>query len=236
MEKDLEELEKRLGITFQKKELLKRALTHSSYRIAHREEVSEDNEKLEFIGDAVLNLCISLLLYEKFPQDREGDLTKKRSYLVCKERLIKVAEKLGILDFLLMGRREKALEMKSKLNMAGRALEAIIGAIYLDQGLEKACEVVRSLFGKYLKTMRASLLSDYKTKLQEFLQKERGVIPIYEIVEIKGPPHKPEIEIAVKLGGEVLATAKGLSRKEAENLAAKKALFKLKKIKTSKGI
>lgn len=234
MKRSLEDLERRLGVTFRDKELLKRALTHSSYKITHKDEVSEDNERLEFIGDAVLNLCISLLLYEKFPQDREGDLTKKRAYLVCKERLIKVAEKLEILDFLFMGRRERALEKKSKLNMAGRALEAIIGAIYLDQGLEKTCEVVNSLFGRYLKTLRASLLSDYKTKLQEFLQKEKGEIPLYEIVEMRGPSHKPEIEIAVKVGGEVLAIAKGSSRKEAENLAAKKALLKLRRIKKQK--
>ncbi len=229
MEKNLEELEKRIGVTFKNKELLKRALTHSSYRIVHRNEVSEDNERLEFIGDAVLNLCISLWLYEKFPKDREGDLTKKRSYLVCKDRLIKIADTLGLLEFLLMGRRERSLEKKSKLNMAGKALEAIIGALYLDQGLDKTYEVVKKLFGKYLRTLRAPLLSDYKTKLQEFIQKEIGQIPTYEIVEIKGPSHKPEIEIAVKLGQEVLAKAKGASRKEAENLAAKKALFKLKR-------
>lgn len=231
MEKGLEELEKKLGITFQNKELLRRALTHSSYWITHRDEVSEDNERLEFIGDAVLNLCVSLWLYEKFPRDREGDLTKKRAYLVCKERLIKVSENLGILDFLLIGRREKSLEMKSKLNMAGRALEALIGAIYFDQGLEKACEVIRRLFGKYLRTLRASLLSDYKTKLQEFLQRERGLVPTYEIVGMRGPSHKPEIEIIVKIGEEILASAKGSSRKEAENLAAKKALLKLKRKK-----
>ncbi len=224
-------MENRLGITFHNKEFLKRALTHSSYRISHKNEVLEDNERLEFIGDAVLNLCISLLLYEKFPKDREGDLTKKRAYLVCKERLIKVSEELGVLDFLLMGRREKALEMKSKLNMAGRALEAIIGAIFLDQGLESACETVKRLFSKYLKTLKPYHLSDYKTKLQEFLQKERGLLPFYEVVEMKGPAHKPEIEIVVKVGEEVLASAKGFSRKEAENLAAKKALLKLKRLK-----
>lgn len=233
MEKSLEELENRLGITFHNKEFLKRALTHSSYRISHKKEVLEDNERLEFIGDAVLNLCISLLLYEKFPNDREGALTQKRAYLVCKERLIRVAEELGILDFLLMGRREKSLEMKSKLNMAGRALEAIIGAIFLDQGLEVTCQTIKKLFSKYLKTLKPHHLLDYKTKLQEYLQREKGLIPHYEVIEMKGPAHKPEIEITVKVGEKILASAKGSSRKEAENLAAKKALLKLKKTKKS---
>lgn len=229
MEEHFQELETVLGVNFKNKELLKRALTHSSYRISHKHEDLEDNERLEFVGDALLNLCISLLLYERFPKDREGDLTKKRAYLVCKERLVKVAESLRLPEFLLTGRREKTLELKSRLNMAGRAVEALIGAIFLDQGLDKACEVVNKLFSPYFKTLKAKPLGDAKSRLQEYLQKEKGVIPVYEVIEIKGPAHKPEIEVVVKVGDEVLAQAKGTSRKEAENLAAKKALSKLKK-------
>jgi len=229
MENPLEELEERLGVTFQNKELLREALTHSSYRIVHRDKVKEDNERLEFIGDAVLNLCVSLILFKKFPEDREGDLTKKRAYLVCKERLIKLAEEFELLNYIYMGRRERGLEKKSQLNIAGRALEALIGAYFLDQGLEKTCEFVKKLFSKSLRKLKSSSLVDYKTRLQEYLQKERGLVPVYEVLEIKGPSHKPEIKVAVKVGDEVLATSKGSSRKEAENLAAKKALLKLKK-------
>lgn len=229
MVREPEELENLLGITFTNKNLLKQALTHSSYRLCHKEEGLEDNERLEFIGDAVLSLCISFYLYEKFPKDREGELTKKRAYLVCKERLIKVAEALKLEEFILLGRREQSLDPKSKKNIAGRTLEALIGALFIDQGLERTCEVVKKLFSPYFRTLKASKITDYKTKLQEFLQKNRGEIPTYEVIEIKGPAHRPQIEVAVKVVGEVLALAKGASRKEAENLAAKKALYKLKR-------
>lgn len=228
-EEDFQELEKALGVSFRDKELLKRALTHSSYRISHRHEVPEDNERLEFVGDALLNLCVSLILYERFPADREGDLTKKRAYLVCKERLVKVAEALRLHEFLLTGAREKNLDLKSRLNMAGRAVEAIIGAIFLDQGLEKTCEVVNRIFAPYLRSLKLRSLSDAKSRLQEYLQKARGLIPAYEVLKITGPAHKPEIEVAVKVGEEIIAKAKGASRKEAENLAAKRALNKLKR-------
>lgn len=232
MENSFSELEKILEVNFNDKLLLKKALTHSSYRIAHKEEKLEDNERLEFIGDAVLNLCISLLLYKKFPTDREGDLTKKRAYLVCKERLIKIAEKIDMLNFIYMGRREQGLDQKSKLNIAGRAVEALLGALFLDQGLEKTCKIVEKLFSPYLRRLKsAESISDYKTKLQELLQKEKGIIPLYEVVEIKGPSHKPRIKISLKLGDQVLAEATGASKKEAENLAAKKALISLLKEK-----
>lgn len=235
MENPFSQLEELLEITFRDKTLLKRALTHSSYRIAHKEEKLEDNERLEFIGDAVLNLCISLLLYKKFPLDREGDLTKKRAYLVCKERLIKIAEKIHLLDYILMGRREQGLDQKSRLNIAGRAVEALFGALFLDQGLEKTCKVVEKLFSFYLRRLKsADSISDYKTKLQELLQKKRGLIPFYEVIEIKGPSHKPRIKIALKIGDQILAEAIGASKKEAENLAAKKALHLLFKDKKEK--
>ncbi|MFN4197344.1 MAG: ribonuclease III, partial [Caldimicrobium sp.] len=183
-------------------------------------------------GDAVLNLCVSLLLYKKFPTVREGDLTKKRAYLVCKERLIEIAEKLNLIDFVLMGKREKGLELKSKLNIAGRALEALIGALFLDQGLEKTYLVVEKLFTPYIKKLKSSKnLQDYKTKFQEIIQKERGVIPQYKVLKIIGPSHKPKIKVALKVGDEVLSQAVGMSKKEAENLAAKKALLKILKQK-----
>lgn len=229
MDKPVEELEAILGITFKNKELLKTALMHSSYRLSHKDKVVEDNERLEFIGDAVLNLCISLYLYQKFPADREGDLTKKRAYLVCKDRLIKVAEGLALLDYIYLGKRERALELKSKKNIAGRTLEAIFGAIFLDQGLEVTCQIVRKLLSPYFRGLRVSRITDYKTKLQEVLQKTLGGVPTYEVLEITGPAHKPVIEVVVKVNDEILARAKGASKKEAENLAAKKALYKLKK-------
>lgn len=235
MENSLDQLEEILGVTFKDKKLLRKALTHSSYRIAHRKENLEDNERLEFIGDAVLNLCISLLLFQRFPTDKEGDLTKKRAHLVCKERLVKIAGKLDLINYLLMGKREQGLELKSKLNMAGRALEALLGALFLDQGLEKTLPLIEKLYLPYLKRLKSiDTIRDYKTKLQEFLQKEKGVIPFYEVVKISGPSHKPRFKVALKIGETLIAQALGPSKKEAENLAAKKALFLLKKEKDLK--
>jgi ribonuclease-3 len=228
MQKNLEEFEKILDFTFQNKELLKTALTHRSYKICHRELKLEDNERLEFLGDAILNLCISLLLFQKFPEDKEGDLTKKRAYLVCKSTLIKVAKKIKLLDYIFLGKREEKLDKKSKENISARALEAVIGALFLDGGLEVTCERIKKWFGPFFRRFPKTPPHDYKTRLQEVLQKKYNQRPTYEVISVSGPPHNPKFEIAVKLNGEILAKAKGSSKKEAEILAAKKALKVLK--------
>jgi len=224
----LEELEKLIEFRFQNKELLRTALTHRSYKISHKELALEDNERLEFLGDAVLNLCISQLIFQKYQEDQEGVLTKKRAYLVCKNTLIKVAKKLNLLDYLYLGKREEKLDPKSKENIAARALEALIGAIFLEGGLEVACECVKTWFKPYLAKFPKIVGYDYKTELQEFLQSKYHERPEYEVVSISGPPHNPKFEVVVKLKDQILGRAKGPSKKEAENLAAKKALKQLK--------
>ncbi len=226
--RSLQELEAALGLEFKNKELLKTALTHSSYRACYKNLGVQDNEKLEFLGDAVLNLCISLYLYNRYPEDREGELTKKRAYLVCKDTLIKVAKKLKLLDFIYLGRREKKLDLKSKENISARTMEALIGAIFLEFGLETTCEKIRKWFAPYLRGRKASF-KDYKTRLQEFSQKHYGTRPEYQVVKVLGPAHSPKFEVEVKIEDKVLARARGGSKKEAENLAAKKALHCLKK-------
>ena len=228
--RSLQELESALGLEFKNKELLKTALTHSSYRACYKKLGVQDNEKLEFLGDAVLSLCISLYLYKKYPEDSEGELTKKRAYLVCKDTLIKVANKLGLLDFIYLGRRERRLDIKSKQNISARAVEALIGAIFLEFGLETSCEKIRKWFIPYLRGRKASF-KDYKTRLQEFSQKCFGTRPEYQVVKVLGPAHSPKFEVEVKIEDKVLAKARGSSKKEAENLAAKKALNCLKKNK-----
>lgn len=228
MEKDLEELEKIIEFQFRNKELLKTALTHRSYKISHKELDLEDNERLEFLGDAVLNLCISQWIFHKYQKDQEGVLTKKRAYLVCKATLIKVAKKLNLLDYLYLGKREQHLDLKSKENIAARALEALIGAIFLESGLEVACEKVKTWFKPYLLRLPKTIGYDYKTELQEFLQSKYHERPEYEVVSVSGPPHNPKFEVVVKINGQILGKGKGPSKKEAENLAAKKALKQLK--------
>lgn len=228
MEKDLSEFEKLLGISFKNKELLKTALTHRSYRISHKEEIREDNERLEFLGDAVLNLCTSWWIFSKYSLESEGELSKKRAYLVCKETLIKIAKKLKLLDYIFLGKREEKLDLKSKYNIAGRTMEALIGAIFLEKGFEETCEKLKVWFKPYLNQLSRKTFKNYKTQLQEFLQKEYGMGPLYRVLSVSGPSHQPCFEVEVLVGDKILAKAKGNSKKSAENLAAKKALKILK--------
>ncbi len=229
MEKDLSEFESLLGISFKNKELLKTALTHRSYRVSHKSEVKEDNERLEFLGDAVLNLCSSIWVFSKYPLESEGELSKKRAYLVCKETLIKIAERLKLMNYIFLGKREEKLDLKSKYNIAGRTVEALIGAIFLERGFEETCEKIKTWFKPYLVQLSKRSFKDYKTQLQEWSQKELGISPFYKVLKISGPPHKPCFEVEVWLGEEVLARARGNSKKDAETLAAKKALKIVKK-------
>jgi len=226
---NLEELEAKLNLNFKDKSLLQTALTHSSYRLKKKDSRIVDNERLEFLGDAVLNLCVSQLLYAKFPDDKEGDLTRKRAYLVCKERLSRIAEKLNLSEYLYLGDRERRLDERSLKNIAARALEALIGAIFLEVGLERTFKIIELWLKPYLRGLSIKRVVDYKTKLQEYLQREKGITPTYEVLSIVGPSHKPLIEVAVKVGEEIMAKAKGRSRKEAESKAAYLALRKIKR-------
>jgi len=228
VDKNLKTLEERIGFTFQDKNLLKIALTHRSYKMCYRDKAPEDNERLEFLGDAVLNLCISELLFNKYPKDREGDLSRKRAYLVKKETLIKVAKKLGLLDYIYLGRREEKLDNRSKENISARVVEALIGAIFLEAGWETVRERIKKWFTPYLKGLSSERCKDFKTRLQEFLQKEFRKRPEYEVIQISGPSHHPRFKVAVKLENKIIATAQGITKKSAENLAAKKALKYLK--------
>ncbi len=222
--KKLEELEELLQFRFKDKELLKSALTHKSYKIIHKEINWNDNERLEFLGDSVLNLCISFLLFKKFKEDKEGSLTQKRAYLVCKNTLIKVSKKFKLEDYIYLGKREKKLDIKSKENICARALEALIGAMFLEGGFEVVLERVKKWFQPYLIKFYKKRPLNPKTQLQEFVQKLWNKNPEYEILSISGPSHNPEFEVAIKFNGEIIAKAKGKSKKSAEILAAKKAL------------
>uniref|UniRef100_A0A7C4NTS5 Ribonuclease 3 n=1 Tax=Thermodesulfobacterium geofontis TaxID=1295609 RepID=A0A7C4NTS5_9BACT len=229
MEKNLEDLERALNFKFKNKDLLKSALTHKSYKISHKDINWEDNERLEFLGDSVLNLCISLLLFQKFKEDKEGALTQKRAYLVCKNTLIKISKKLNLCDYIYLGKREKKLDKKSKENICARAMEALIGAIFLEGGFSITFEKIKIWFSPYFVKFRQKKIKDYKTQLQELAQKFYHKTPEYEILSVSGPSHNPKFEIGIKLNGEIITKAKGASKKEAELLAAKKALKLLTK-------
>ena len=222
MEK-LQEFEKRLGYTFNNKELLKEALTHKSYKSP------VNNERLEFLGDAVLDLIVGEYLFKKFPKANEGELSKLRASLVNEEGFAKLAQKIGIGEYIFISQAEENNRGRTKPSLLSNAFEAVMGAIYLEDGLERVRELVLKLLEEtYPKIDLGSLFKDYKTTLQELTQARHGVTPEYKLLGSSGPDHQKEFEVAVTLHGKTIATAKGRSKKAAQQEAAKKALAILK--------
>jgi len=219
----LQKFEKILGYTFKDKELLKEALTHKSYKSP------VNNERLEFLGDAVLDLIVGEYLYKKLPKANEGELSKLRASLVNEEGFAKLAGRLGIGDFIFISQAEENNHGRSKPSLLSNAFEAVMGAIYLEDGLDKVRQIVLDLLEKeYPKIDLGTLFKDYKTALQELTQARYGVTPTYKLLGATGPDHKKEFEVAVMLHDEEVATAKGRSKKAAQQEAAKIALQKLK--------
>ncbi len=224
----LEALERALGMRFKNVALYLAALTHRSYVGDHPDWPYGDNERLEFLGDAVLSAVVSHLLYERYGEKyREGELTKMRAWLVNEERLAKVAERLGLPSLLLLGAGEEASSGRKKPSILAGAFEAVLAAIYLDHGFEKTFSLVKKIFSRLLPHAPRGLVSDFKTVLQEYTQGLFKQAPTYEIIKESGPEHAKVFWVAVKLGEEILATGRGRSKKAAEQEAAKEALKKL---------
>jgi len=230
----LNQLEKELNYTFSDKPLLEQALTHRSYAAEHGPDVP-DYEVLEFLGDAVLELVISKLLYDRFGAHfKEGDLTRMRASLVNEATLSSLAKKMKLGDYLRLGHGEEKSGGHEKPSILADAFEALIGAIYLDGGIEQAFRFVKDVFGELLDMVESGGLDkDYKSTLQEVTQAKFHAVPSYKIVEVVGPAHDRHFTVSLLLEGKELATGKGHSKKEAEQDAAKKALnsLKSKKIK-----
>jgi len=226
----LKELEDRLGYGFKDISLFHKALTHKSF--AHQAcpqqaelSAKRSNEVLEFLGDAVLGLAVSHLLLERFPDAQEGILSKKRSHLVQQSSLALFAGQLQLERGLLLGKGELLTGGRQKASILANAYEAVIGAIYMDSGFEKAMEVVRRHLGDYLVAESAPPLAlDYKSLLQEFTQKTYGISPKYHVIKESGPDHEKLFCASVMIGGEVRGTGWGRNKKSAEQNAAKNAL------------
>ncbi len=224
----LEILEKALGVRVKNVALYLAALTHRSYVGDHPDWPYGDNERLEFLGDAVLSAVVSHLLYERYGQDyREGELTKMRAWLVNEERLAKVAKKLGLPALLLLGAGEESSQGRRKPSILAGAFEAVVAALYLDHGFERTFALLKKVFSRLLPHAPRGLVSDFKTVLQEYTQALFKQAPTYEIIKESGPEHAKVFWVAVKLGDEALATGRGRSKKAAEQEAAKEALKKL---------
>lgn len=227
----LEELQNRIGYTFANQELLTRALTHSSYsnETGARNHHLLCNERLEFLGDSVLSLITSEYLYSTFPELPEGDLTRMRAATVCEGALASYAEKIGLGEFLLLGKGERQSGGAKKPAVIADAFEAILAAIYLDVGGADALQIVSEFLLPFIKEAVAALPdvggyhTDSKSRLQEFVQKDKGT-PEYRLISESGPDHNKTFVVEVYLDSNCIGRGQGHSKKYAEQAAAKAAL------------
>ena len=221
---DYHELEEKIAYTFNDKQLIIEALTHKSDKKPY------NNERLEFLGDAVLDLIVGEYLFTKFPHSDEGILSKIRASLVNEDGFTLLARKLDLGSYIYLSLAEENNNGRDKPSLLSNAFEAVIGAVYLEAGLGTAKEIaIKLLEACHPKIDLDTLSKDYKTALQELTQATHGVTPQYEMLGSSGPDHRKEFEIAVILNGTTVAKAKGKSKKEAQQKAAKLALKELKR-------
>ena len=222
---NLEVLEKNIGFTFQNKDLLKEALTHRSYINENPSWSLPHNERLEYLGDAVLELMVTEETFHAFPEFEEGKLTLLRAALVNYQFLAKTALEFELQNFLFLSRGEARDTEKAKEVILANAIEALIGAIYLDQGFEVAHTFVsRFVTSKVNDVLREGTYKDAKSSLQEIVQEKQKVTPTYKILEEEGPDHKKIFKAGVFVGDKKIGEGEGLSKQEAELSAAKNAL------------
>ncbi len=226
MHKNIETLEKKLRYSFKDKKLIIEALTHKSYKQPY------DNERLEFLGDAVLDLVVGEYLFKKFQNFDEGKLSKIRASLVNEIGFDKLARALNLGDYILLSNAEENNGGREKSSLLSNAFEAIMGAIYLEAGLKRVQEITIKLIEENHEEISLdSLFRDFKTTLQELTQARFGVTPEYKVVASRGPDHKKEFEVAVYIEGKEYARAVGKSKKIAQQEAAKSAVDILKEEK-----
>lgn len=218
-------LEERLGYTFRDEHLCQSALTHKSWiNEAHETAKRPHNERLEFLGDAVLALAVSDLLMSHFPDHPEGDLSKARAALVNESGLARVAVGLALGQWIFLGRGEEQAGGRQKKSILSDALEALIGAVYLDGGFTAAREVAERLFRPALADAEVAAGRDFKSRLQEVSQAQLQIAPTYTVVSQQGPDHDKTFEVAIHLGAIEYGRARGKSKKEAQQAAAAQAL------------
>ena len=227
---EIKRLCEKLGHKFKQPELLLEAFRHASYVNEQPDSNLKDNERLEFLGDAVLDLIISHILMEVFQDAKEGDLSKYRAMVVDEAGLHQVALDLGLGDYLLLGKGEEQSRGNEKHSILANATEALIGALYLDAGFNKTRKIVQRLFSPLLERIgTGEMVSDFKSLLQEYTQRKYKVLPKYCFVEEIGPAHDKTFKVVLTLKGDILAEGKGKSKKEAEQEAAREAFICLKK-------
>ena len=228
--KKLMELEKIIGYQFNNTNNLKEAITHRSFANEHRNHQMKDNERLEFLGDAILDLIISKYLFDKYPVMPEGDLSKVRASIVCEGSLAKTARNIDLGAFILLGKGEEMTGGRTRNSILADAFEAVTGAIFVDGAFEDVVKFLQTTLIENVDSLSVEdLYTDYKTILQENIQKESMQPLHYEVVDEKGPDHDKDFYVAFYHGELCLGKGIGKSKKEAEQQAAKTALKALEK-------
>lgn len=229
MKNNLDQLQHELSINFKNQGLLKQAFTHSSYVNEHRMEKHADNERLEFLGDAVLELTVSEYLFQRYQELPEGELTKYRASIVCEGSLVSFAEKLHFGSYVFLGKGEEQTGGRQRPALLADVFEAFIGALYLDRGLDDVVSFLKLHVFPHIAEEENPQLSDFKTQLQEYVQsRELGSIE-YRIVQELGPAHERQFVAEVRIENKAAGTGQGRSKKEAEQQAAALALAQLQK-------
>ena len=222
MTNDFKKLEQCLDYDFKDKNLIIEALTHKSFKKPY------SNERLEFLGDAVLNLIVGEFLYNKFPTSNEGELSKMRASLVNEQGFTKLAYQINLGDYIYVSNAEDRNNGREKPSILSDAFEAIMGAIYIESNLDTVKDIILKLLESGYETINLdNLFSDYKTALQEVTQAKFGMIPIYKLEQATGPDHKKEFEISIWIDDRCYGKAKGKSKKIAQQAIAKIALDKI---------
>ncbi len=223
--KQMGRLEKQIGYSFKKKAMLKRALTHKSFANEQKLAASEHNERLEFLGDAVLELAVSEFLMNRFPEFSEGDLSKMRAAIVNEKQLAGLARRFHLGEFLYLGRGEEQTSGREKDSLLADAYEAVLGGVYLDRGFKKAVDVVRRHYSELMGgAPYERFYQDYKTELQEKSQSRFRAVPKYRLVSETGPDHDKIFEVELYVRNELMGRGRGRNKKTAEQEAAKQAL------------
>ena len=218
------ELEERIGFRFRRAQFLEAALTHKSF--ASEQRIGRYNERLEFLGDSVLSAVVAHQLFESYPDEDEGRLSKRKALLVSRPSLARWAKELDLGKYLFLGAGEENSGGRLRPSILSNAVEALIGAIYLDGGYGEAAAFIRRWF---CNQHAQAVETDYKSRLQEILQKRFKAPPVYDMLRATGPDHDKTFSVTVRLGRQVLGTGQGKSKKEAEQSAALDALEKLLK-------
>ncbi len=223
--KPISMLEKQIQIKFKNKAYLKKAMTHKSYANENRHKKAKPNERLEFLGDAVLNLVISEYIFKRYLDYPEGELAKTRAVVVSAPTLARISKDINLGQYLLLGKGEEMTGGRERDSILADVFEALLGAIYLDQGLEVAREFIHLyLIDEILSVERGEYIQDYKTLLQEEIQKRSNTRPVYQVASEEGTDHNKKFSIEVEYEGEIIGKGTGKSKKEAQQRAAADAL------------